>query len=69
MAPITAQMMIDIQSSAARPLPKLMLAKAAKMARMIIRRKKRTITWVDLISRDRSGSFAKLETPTPSFAA
>ncbi len=38
-----------------RLLPKPMLAKLAKMTRMIIRRKKRTTTWVDRSSRGRLG--------------
>src|SRR5580692_5913399 len=56
---MTAQRMMGIHSSAARLLPKPMLANAAKMTRMLIRRKKRASTWVDLSSRDRFRNCAK----------
>src|ERR1700681_3603598 len=60
MAPMTALRMMDIDSNAARLLPKPMLPKAAKITRMIIRRQKRTSTWVDLSSRGKFGSCAKI---------
>jgi hypothetical protein len=60
MTPMTAQRMIDIHSNVARPLPKPMLANAAKMTRMTIRRQKRTSTWVDFNSRCRIGCCAKI---------
>src|ERR1700687_4109410 len=59
MAPMTALRVMDIDSTAARLLPKPMLPNAAKIARTLIRRKKRTSTWVDLSSRGRFGSCAK----------
>jgi hypothetical protein len=51
--------MMDIPSNAARLLPKPMLPNAAK-TRMIVRRQKRTSTWVDLSSRGKFGSCAKI---------
>src|ERR1700737_2298108 len=60
MAPMTALRMMDIDSNAARLLPKPMLPNAAKITRMLIRRQKRTSTWVDLSSRGRFGSCAKI---------
>jgi hypothetical protein len=69
MAPITAQRMIDIPSNAERPLPKPTLAKAAKITRMLVRRKKRMSTWVDLSSRDIFGSPNTRNSGASSFAA
>src|SRR5450432_3002004 len=63
MAPTTALRMVDIHSSAARLLPKPMLPNAANSVRMIIRRPKRAITWVDLSCCDRFGSCAKCQGP------
>jgi hypothetical protein len=60
MVPMTALRMVDIPSNAARLLPKPMLPNAAKTTRMIIRRQKRTSTWVDLSSRGRFGTCAKV---------
>jgi hypothetical protein len=51
---------MDIHSNAARLLPKPMLPNAAKITRTIIRRKKRTSTWVNLNSRGKFGSCAKI---------
>src|SRR6202035_4357537 len=63
MVPMTAQRIIDIHINASRLLPKPMLANAAKITRMLTRRKKRTSTWMDFwgdfCSRDRFGSCAK----------
>src|SRR3984893_8174341 len=59
MAPMTALRMMDIDSNAARLLPKPMLPNAAKITRMLIRRQKRTSTWVDLSCRGKFGSCAK----------
>src|SRR5450631_4148660 len=63
MAPTTALRMVDIHSSAARLLPKPMLPNAANSVRMIIRRPKRAITWVDLSCCDRFGSCAMCQGP------
>src|SRR5664279_1945845 len=59
MLPITTLRMIDIHSSAARLLPKPMLANAAKKTRMLVRSRKRTSTWVELSCRGRCGDCAK----------
>jgi hypothetical protein len=53
---------VDIHSNAARLLPKPMLPKAAKTAKMLIRRQKRASTWADLNSCGRFGSCAKFGT-------
>src|SRR5258705_2557512 len=58
--PMTALRIADIPSNAARLLPKPMLPNAAKTTRMIIRRQKRMSTWVDLSSRGRFGTCAKV---------
>src|ERR1700692_4457721 len=58
MVPTTAQRTIDIHKSAPRPRAKPMLAKAAKVSRMLIRTKKRMSTWAGRSSRDRFGSWA-----------
>src|SRR6266403_5943574 len=57
---MTALRIVDIPSNAARLLPKPMLPNAAKTTRMIIRREKRMSTWVDLSSRGKFGSCAKI---------
>ena len=69
MMPMTAQRMMAIHSNAARPLPKPMLEKAAKMARMLIRRKKRMSTWGGFSSRDSFGSCAKTQNSDVSLFA
>jgi hypothetical protein len=51
--------MMAIHNNAARLLPKPMLPNAAKMTRVLVRRQKRTSTWVDLNCRGRFGSCAK----------
>jgi hypothetical protein len=53
--------MADIHSNAARLLPKPMLANAAKITRIVIRKQKRMITWVDLSCCGRCGSCAKIK--------
>src|SRR5258708_37496307 len=68
MVPMTALRMIDIPNKAARLLPKPMLPNAAKITRMIVRRKKRATTWVGLNSRGRFGSCAKTRKFRRSFA-
>src|SRR5260370_11944090 len=68
MLPMTALRMIDIPNKAARLLPKPMLPNAAKITRMIVRRKKRATTWVGLNSRGRFGSCAKTRKFRRSFA-
>ena len=68
MVPMTALRMIDIPNKAARLLPKPMLPNAAKITRMIVRRKKRATTWVGLNSRGRIGSCAKTRKFRRSFA-
>jgi hypothetical protein len=62
MKPMTALRIVDIHSNAAKLLPKPMLPKAAKIAKMLIRRQKRASTWIDLSSCGRSGSCAKFGT-------
>src|SRR3977135_3419879 len=52
--------MVHTPSNAARLLPKPMLPNAAKITRMIMRRQKRTSTWVDFNSRGRFGTCAKI---------
>src|SRR6202048_4757501 len=59
MAPMTALRMMDIDSNAARLLPKPMAPNAAKITRMLIRRQKRTSTWVYLSCRGKCGSCAQ----------
>src|SRR5260221_13819322 len=68
MLPMTALRMIDIPNKAARLLPKPMLPNAAKITRMIVRRRKRATTWVGLNSRGRFGSCAKTRKFRRSFA-
>ena len=60
MAPMTALRMVDIPSNAARLVPKPMLPNVAKTTRMIIRKQKRTSTWVDLSSCGKLGSCIKI---------
>src|SRR6267142_1365238 len=60
MVAMTVLRMVDIPSNAARLLPKPMLPNAAKTTRTIIRRQKRMSTWVDLSSRGRFGTCAKV---------
>jgi hypothetical protein len=52
--------MVDIHSNATRLLPKPMLPNVAKTTRMIIRKQKRTSTWVDLSSCGRFGNCIKI---------
>src|SRR5260370_27306468 len=61
MAPMTAQKMIDIQSNAARLLPKPMPPSAAKMTMTIMRKENRTTIRVDRNSCERLESCAKLQ--------
>src|SRR5260370_28876656 len=68
MGPMTGLWMIDIPNKAARLLPKPMLPNAAKITRMIVRRKKRATTWVGLNSRGRFGRCAKTRKFRRSFA-
>src|SRR5260370_22261389 len=68
MGPMTGLWMIDIPNKAARLLPKPMLPNAAKITRMIVRRKKRATTWVGLNSCGRFGSCAKTRKFRRSFA-
>jgi hypothetical protein len=63
MAPMTALRIVDIQSNAARLLPKPMLPNVANSVRMNIRRQKRAITWTDLSCCGRFGSCAKFQNP------
>jgi len=63
MAPMTAARMADIHSNAARLLAKPMLPSVAKTTRMIIRRPKRNITWIDFDSRERWGDCATTGKP------
>src|SRR5580700_9569315 len=60
MEPMTTLSSVDIHSREARLRPKPMLPNAAKITRMPVRRKKRTITWVDRSSRDRFGNCDKV---------
>ena len=60
MTPMTALRTVDMHSNATRLLPKPMLPSVAKITRMIIRRPKRAITWVDRSCCDKFGNCAKI---------